>query len=77
MYLLIAPTLKTHRWVLTRSAKNSSSAYPLPKLSSEQLIQNCPSIIIIYSKLVYELHVRVHGVINTQIRVKIGFGGSS
>jgi hypothetical protein len=77
LYLLTAPTRNARRWVLLRSAKNSLSAYPLPKLSSEKLVQNCPGIIIIYSKVLYELCVRVPGVINTQILVKIGFGGSS
>jgi hypothetical protein len=62
VYPLTAPTRNTGPAGLSSSAKYSSSAYTPPKLSIEKLVQNSSGIILIYSKVGCEPHMRVHGV---------------
>jgi len=75
MYLLTAPTRKTDLPVLYSSEKYSSSAHSTPKLCTKQFVQKLSGFMLTYSKVPYDLHVRVHDVLNTQICLKIGFWG--
>ena len=61
--------------VLSSSAKYSSSAHTTPKLRTKQFLQNCSGVMLIYSEDAYNLHVRVHDVLSTQICLKKGFLG--